>query len=72
MCAPSAASTRRCGDRERGTILFTASDEAPVGTALDGVGLQSTERPALQVKWADQPAEAAKFGRKLADAGGRG
>ena len=52
--------------------MFTASDEAAVGTALEGVGLQSAERPALQVKSADLPGEAAKFGRKLADAGGRG
>ena len=54
---------------ERGTILFTASDEAAVRTALEGAGLEFTERPALQVKCADQAGEAAKFGRKLADAG---
>jgi hypothetical protein len=53
---------------ERGTILFTASDEAAVRTALEGAGLEFTERPALQVKCANQPGEADKFGRKLADA----
>jgi hypothetical protein len=34
-----------------------------------GAGIEFTERPALQVKVPDQPGEAAKFGRKLADAG---
>ena len=52
---------------ERATILFSASDEAAVRTALEGAGLEFTERPALQVKCADQPGE--KFGRTLADAG---
>jgi hypothetical protein len=39
---------------ERGTFLFTASDEAAVRTALEGAGLEFIERPALQVKCADQ------------------
>jgi hypothetical protein len=43
---------------DHGTVLFTAR-----------AGIEFTERPALQVKVADQPGEAAKFGRKLADAG---
>jgi hypothetical protein len=54
---------------ERGTVLFTASDEPAVRTALEGAGIEFTERPALQVKVPDQPGEAAKFGRKFADAG---
>jgi hypothetical protein len=52
-----------------GTVLFTASDEPSVRTALEGAGIEFTERPAMQVKVPDQPGEAAKFGRKLADAG---
>jgi hypothetical protein len=54
---------------DHGTILFTASDEPTVRTALEGAGIQFTERPALQVKVVDQPGEAANFGLKLADAG---
>jgi hypothetical protein len=54
---------------ERGTILFTAGDEAAVRTALESAGPEFTERPALQVKCANQPGEVTKFGRKLADAG---
>jgi hypothetical protein len=54
---------------DHGTVLFNASDEPAVRTALEGAGLVFTERPALQVKVPDQPGEAAKFGRKLADAG---
>jgi hypothetical protein len=52
-----------------GTVLFTASDESSVRTALEAAGIEFTERPALQVKVPDQPGEAATFGRKLADAG---
>jgi hypothetical protein len=44
-------------------VLFSASDEAAVRTALEGACLEFTERPALQVKCADQAGEAAKFGR---------
>jgi hypothetical protein len=40
-----------------------------VRTALERAGLEFTERPARQVKCADQPGEAAKSGRTLADAG---
>jgi len=54
---------------DRGTVLFTASDEAAARTALEGAGIEFTERAALQVKCADQPGEAAKFGHKLANAG---
>jgi hypothetical protein len=39
---------------ERGTILFTASGDAAVRTALEGAGLEFIERPALHVKCADQ------------------
>jgi len=54
---------------DHGTIVFTASDEPALRTALEGAGIEFTERPALQVKVADQPGEAASFGLKLADAG---
>jgi hypothetical protein len=71
VCAQGGVNLQLAGvvTGERGTILFTASDEAAVRTALEGAGLEFTERPALQVRCADQPGEAAKFGRKLADAG---
>ena len=36
---------------------------------MEGAGLEFIERPALQVRCADQPGEAARFGRLLADAG---
>jgi hypothetical protein len=54
---------------DHGTVLFTASDEPAARTALEGAGIEFTQRSALRVKVADQPGEAAKFGRKLADAG---
>jgi hypothetical protein len=54
---------------DHGTVLFAASDEPAVRTALEGAGIEFTERPALQVKVPDQAGEAAKFGCKLADAG---
>lgn len=54
---------------EQGTVVFTASDEPALRTALEGAGIEFAERPALQVKCADQPGEAAAFGRKLASAG---
>ena len=71
MCAQRGVNLQLAGvvSGERATIPFSASDEAAVRTALAGAGLEFTERPALQVKCADQPGEAAKFGRKLADAG---
>ncbi len=53
---------------DHGTVLFTASDEAAARTALEGAGIEFTERPALQVKCLDQPGEAGKIGRTLADA----
>ena len=54
---------------DHGTVLFTASDEPALRTALEGAGIEFTERPALQVKCADQPGEVAKFGHTLANAG---
>jgi hypothetical protein len=71
VCAQRGVNLQLAGvvSAERATILFSASDEAAVRTALAGAGLEFTERPAVQVKSADQPGEAAKFGRKLADAG---
>ncbi len=69
VCAQRGVNLQLAGvvSGERGTILFSASDEAAVRIALEGAGLEFTERPALQVKCAG--GEAAKFGRKLADAG---
>ena len=71
VCAQRGVNVHLAGvvTAERGTILFSAGDEAAVRTALEGAGLEFTGRPALQVKCADQAGEAAKFGRKLADAG---
>jgi hypothetical protein len=53
---------------ERGTVLFSASDEAAARTALEGAGIDFTERAALQVKCPDQPGEAGRIGRTLANA----
>ena len=53
---------------DHGTIVFTASDEAAARTALEGAGIEFTERPALQVKCLDQAGEAGKIGRRLANA----
>jgi hypothetical protein len=68
VCAQRGVNVQLAGvvSGERGTILFSASDEAAVRAALEGAGLEFTERPAVQVKSADQPGEAATFGRKLA------
>ena len=70
VCAQRGVNVQLAGvvSGERGTILFSASDEAAVRAALEGAGLEFTERPAVQVR-PDQAGEAAKFGRKLADAG---
>jgi hypothetical protein len=54
---------------DRGTVRFTASDEAGASTAFKDASLEFIERPALQVRCADQPGEAARFGHLLADAG---
>lgn len=53
---------------EHGTILFNASDEAAARTALEGAGIEFSERPALQVKCLDQAGEAGRIGRALANA----
>jgi hypothetical protein len=53
---------------DRGTIVFTASDEAAARTALEGAGIEFAERSALQVKCLDQAGEAGKIGRTLANA----
>ena len=53
---------------EHGTILFNASDEDAARTALEGAGIEFTERATLQVKCLDQPGEAGKIGRALANA----
>jgi hypothetical protein len=53
---------------EHGTVLFSASDETAARTALEGAGIDFTERPALQVRCLDQPGEAGRIGRTLANA----
>jgi hypothetical protein len=45
---------------DHGTVLFAASDEPAARTALEGAGIEFTERPAVQVKVPDRPGEAAK------------
>ena len=54
---------------DHGTVVFTASDEPALRAALEGAGIEFSQRPALLVKCADQPGEAAKFGHALANAG---
>lgn len=51
-----------------GTICLTADNESTVRTALEGAGIDFTERPALRLRCPDQPGEAARFTRTLADA----
>jgi hypothetical protein len=53
---------------DHGTVVFTASNEAAARTALEGAGIEFAERPALLIKCADQPGEAGKIGRALANA----
>ncbi|MFG1710523.1 hypothetical protein ACFLIM_45890 [Nonomuraea sp. M3C6] len=53
---------------DHGTVYFTASDESGVAAALEGAGIEFSTYPALRVTCADQPGEAAKFARKLANA----
>jgi hypothetical protein len=53
---------------DHGIVSFTANDENAARAALQAASLPFTERPALQIKGADQPGEAGRLGRKLADA----
>ena len=53
---------------DHGTVCFAASDESAAAAALEGAGIDFTAHRALQVRCADQPGEAAKFARKLANA----
>jgi hypothetical protein len=53
---------------DRGTVCFTANDEPAAAAALEGAGIEYAEHPALTVTCADQPGQAAKFARKLANA----
>jgi hypothetical protein len=53
---------------DHGTVYFTANDEPATASALEGAGIEYTEHPALRITCADQPGEAAKFARKLANA----
>ena len=51
-----------------GTICVTADNDEPVRTALEGAGIDFTERPALRLRCPDRPGEAARFARALANA----
>lgn len=53
---------------DRGTVVFTASDEAAASSALEAAGIDFDTRPALLVRCPDRPGEGARFARKLADA----
>jgi hypothetical protein len=53
---------------DHGLVCFTASDEDAARAALDSASVSFTEHPALQVRSADRPGEAAKIARKLSDA----
>jgi hypothetical protein len=53
---------------DHGLVYFTASDEDAARTGLEAANLAYTEHPAIQVKCADQPGEAGRFARKLAEA----
>ncbi|HEY2946905.1 MAG TPA: hypothetical protein VGJ53_00670 [Micromonosporaceae bacterium] len=61
LCATSHA--------DSGTIAFILDDEATGRTALDGAGIEYTERPALTVRMDNVPGAGAETFRKLADAG---
>ncbi|HEX6360288.1 hypothetical protein [Actinophytocola sp.] len=51
-----------------GTMCVCTDDDATVRTALEGAGIDFTERPALRLRCPDQPGEAARIARKLANA----
>lgn len=51
-----------------GTVCVSADNEATVRTALEGAGIDFTERPALRLRCPDRPGEAARFARTLANA----
>jgi hypothetical protein len=53
---------------DHGFVSFTANDEEAARSALNEAGVSFTEHPALLVKTPDQPGEAARIGRMLADA----
>ena len=59
VCAQRGVNLQLAGvvSGERATILFSSSDEAAVRTALEGAGLEFTERPALQVSTQTNPAK---------------
>jgi len=51
-----------------GFVNFTASDEDAARAALAEASLSCTEHPVIRITCADQPGEAGRFARKLADA----
>jgi hypothetical protein len=53
---------------DHGAVCFTVSDESAAAAALEGAGIDFTAHPALRVRCADRPGEAAKFASKLAGA----
>ncbi|HEY3008727.1 MAG TPA: hypothetical protein VGJ63_11790 [Micromonosporaceae bacterium] len=54
---------------DSGTIAFITDDDAAGRTALDGAGIEYSERPALTVRMDNVPGAGAATFRKLADAG---
>jgi hypothetical protein len=53
---------------EHGFVCFAADNEDAARTALSAANLPYAEHPALRVKCPDQPGEAGRLARKLADA----
>ncbi len=53
---------------DHGFVFFTASDEPAARAALKAANIGFEEHPALRIRCADHPGEAAVFTRKLADA----
>ncbi len=53
---------------DHGFVYFTASDENAARAALEAANVPYTTHTAFQIKCADQPGEAGRFARKLADA----
>lgn len=54
---------------EAGTVAFIADDEASARTALDGAGIDFTERPGITVRMDNVAGAGATTFRRLADAG---
>ena len=53
---------------DAGTVAFIAADEPAARAALEGAGVEFTERPALSVRMQNRPGAGAATFRKLANA----